>query len=67
MDITDFIEKVFNIKLLDYQKKYIRYIDTHPKCQIVFARSRTTPSWYMSYLITKYILLEEYKNEHKRN
>lgn len=66
MDIADFIEKVFNIKLFDYQKKYIRYIDTHPKCQIVMARSKTTPPWYISYLITKCIL-EEYKNEHKRN
>lgn len=66
MDIVDFVEKVFDIKLLDYQKKYIRYIDAHPKCQIVMARSRTIPSWYMSYLITKCIL-EEYKNGNKRN
>lgn len=66
MDIVDFVEKVFDIKLLDYQKKYIRYIDTHPKCQIIMARCRTIPSWYMGYLITKYVL-EEYKNGNKRN
>lgn len=63
MDIVDFTEKMFGIKLLDYQKEYIKYVDKYPNYQIVMSRGRTTPSWIMSDLITKCALRMDKKDE----
>ena len=53
MDITDFVEEVCEIKLLDYQKTFIRKLyenKDNPDMRLIFARGRSTPSWYMAYM-----------------
>lgn len=63
MDTVQFIEDMLDIKLLDYQKKMIKYIDEHPDCKIIFSRGRTSPRWFQAYLICKAIREEQEKNE----
>ena len=53
MDTIQFIEKTLDIKLLDCQKEMIRYIEKHPDCKVIIPRTRSTPSWYMAYVIIK--------------
>jgi len=35
VDIIEFIEKYYGIKLLQYQKRFIKYICDHPNAKIV--------------------------------
>lgn len=58
-DIVDCIEKAFDIKLFDYQKKMIRYLDTHPEAKIQFGRGRSIPPWYYYYSLMKGVLQEK--------
>ena len=53
MDIVDFVEEVCEIKLLDYQKTFIRKLyENKDKAdmRLIFARGRSTPSWFMAYM-----------------
>lgn len=53
MDIADFVEEVCEIKLLDYQKEFIRKLyenKDNPDMRLIFARGRSIPSWYMAYM-----------------
>lgn len=52
MDIADFVEEICGIKLLDYQKKYIRELYKNPGA-IIFPRTRSFPYWYTCYLASK--------------
>lgn len=59
-DIVDWIEEVFDIKLFDYQKKTIRYLDTHPDAQIQFGRGgRSIQPWYYYYSLMKCVLQDK--------
>ena len=58
MDTVQFIENILDIKLLDYQKKMIEYIEEHPDCEIIFPRGRSTPSWFLAYVICKAIKIK---------
>ena len=58
MDTVQFIEDILDIKLLDYQKEMIRYIEEHPDCKVTIPRTRRIPDWYMAYCILKTIELE---------
>lgn len=51
MDIADFVEEVCEIKLLDFQKEFIRKLyknKDNPDMQLIFPRGRGTPSWFMA-------------------
>lgn len=61
MDTVQFIEDTLDIKLLDYQKKMIKYVDEHPDCKIIVPRGRTFPRWFQAYLICKAIREEQKK------
>lgn len=53
MDIADLVEEVCEIKLLDYQKEFIRKLHENkdnPDTRLIFARGRSTPSWFMAYM-----------------
>ena len=64
MDAIEFVEKVSGVKLLDYQKKLIRYIEEHPDCKIVMGRWRTRNYDFMTmYYICNSILNEKEKEE----
>ena len=56
MDTIQFIENILDIKLLDYQKEMITYIEEHPDCKVILLpRTRRIPNWYMAYVISKTI------------
>lgn len=60
MDVIEFMEKVLGVKLLDYQKKFIRYIEEHPNCKIDMGRGSTRNNdLLITYFICKSILLGE--------
>lgn len=40
MDMIEFMENMLDIKLLDYQKEMIEYIEEHPDYKIIFPRGR---------------------------
>lgn len=63
MDIIEFIEMVSGEKLLDYQKKFIRYIEEHPDYKMVIGRGSTRSNNLITvYFICKSILLKEDNN-----
>ena len=41
MKTTDFIEEVLDIKLFDFQKAYLDYLDRYPNTKIVLPRGIT--------------------------
>lgn len=53
MDTVQFIENILDIKLLDYQKEMVSYMEKHPDCKFTFPITRSTSSWYMTYAISK--------------
>lgn len=61
MDMVQFMEDTLDIKLSDYQKKMIKYVDEHPDCKIIVPRERTSPRWFQAYLICKAIREEQKK------
>lgn len=65
MDIVQFIEEILDIKLLNYQKEMISYIEEHPDCKVIFPRTRRIPNWYMVYVISK-AMKEENEHGHIR-
>lgn len=40
MDGVQFIEEVVGVKLYDYQKDMIRYVEEHPGCKVMAPRGR---------------------------
>ena len=62
MDIIECMEMVSGEKLLDYQKKFIRYIEEHPDRKIEIGRGSTRSNNLMTlYFTCKAILLKEGK------
>lgn len=60
MNIIEYMEKISGVKLLDYQKKLIQYIEENPNCRIVIGRGSTRSDNLMTtYFICKSILLNE--------
>ena len=57
MKTSEFIEKVLDIKLLGFQKKYLDYMDKHPDTKIVMPRGRTcittSDLWVLSQMAMK--------------
>lgn len=57
MRTSDFIEEVLDIKLLDFQKNYLDYLDRHPDAKIVLPRGRTCTTtfdlWALSQVFMK--------------
>lgn len=60
MDIIEYMEMVSGTKLLDYQKKFIRYVEEHPDCKMAIGRGSTrNHDLLMLYFTCKSILLKE--------
>ena len=51
MNAVQFIENVAGIKMLDYQKKMVEYLEEHPDCKIAFPRGRRVPWWFRLYCV----------------
>ena len=68
IDIVDFVEKYLGIKLLKFQKIYLRHIENEKhqdKLFIIPRGGRTTP-YIIWYILYKWFL-EEYKDEIRWN
>ena len=64
MDIIDFVENVLGLKLLDYQKKLLIYVDEHPDCTIPIPRGRSTPCWIQAFIWYRLVkAMEEIKDK----
>ena len=62
MDIVDFVEECFGIKLLEFQKEFLRHIEKHPR-SIVVPRGGRTPCYITWYILYK-CFFNEYKNSY---
>lgn len=61
-DIVDFVEEFLGVKLFDFQKQMLRYLQKHPDAQIIPLRQHFSSS-LMVLLIAKAILFKAQKEE----
>lgn len=78
MPTVKFIEEVLDIKLLDFQKDYLDYLDRHPDARVVLPRGRTVTCTYDLWLMAQCLIriseritfiddIEEYeRNEYEK-
>ena len=70
MKSSEFIERVLDIKLLDFQKDYLDYLDRHTDARVVLPRGRTVTCtydlWLMSQLYLKWFDINFFTEEENR-
>lgn len=55
MSTAEYVEEFLGIKLLDYQKAYMDYLDEHPDARVVLPRGRTVTCTYDLWLIAQIV------------
>ena len=61
MDIVEFVGNVFGIKLLEYQKQFIRFIAKYPDATVVNPAFKVDPQWD----VFRFILLNKLREQNE--